>query len=159
MFITSLFSNIKLWCAIGLIAIIGAAIWKYNSVIDNLEEANQKIIAQDNVILLQDNAIQSMKDDIKSQARISVIVEEKFKKADDIAAVIERKLTTTKNGNTRDLGKLIDRHPEMLERIINQATSDSLECIRIASGSVEKEKDISHVNSQCPSLFTHTSTN
>ena len=150
--------NIKFWASVSAAMAISLFAWHYHSLTNTLDESKKTIAEQNVAIKAQEAAIASIKNDAKKQQDTAATVDNKFNDADATAAETKDKLNKSANGNDRDLGKMIDRHPELLERIINQGTVDSLECIRIASGSQEKEKDNYHVNNQCPLFRSSIST-
>lgn len=153
----ALLLNFRLWLVLGLgIAIAGFA-WHYNNIVSKLEESTTTIQQQKVAIITQANTIAAIKQDVAKQQSISTDLAIKFRKAEEDAAALRDKLNKSANGNDRNLGKMIDRHPQLLERIINQGTADALKCIEKATGAVT-EKDSQNVNNQCPQLFNAPAT-
>lgn len=156
--LAGLLLNVKFWLSAAAAVAISLFVWHYSSLTNTLEESKKTIVEQSAAIINQEAAIASIKNDAKKQQDTTTTVDNKFNDATAASDDTKDKLNKSANGNDRNLGKMIDRHPELLERIINQGTADSLECIRIASGSREKEKDNYHANNQCPLLHSGTGT-
>lgn len=156
--LAGLLLNGKFWLSTAAIMVIGLFAWHYTTLTNTLEQSKKTIAEQNVAIETQEAAITSIKNDAKRQQDTTTTVDNKFNAAASASTDTKDKLNKSANGNDRNLGKMIDRHPELLERIINQGTADSLECIRIASGSREKEKDNYHANNQCPLLHSGINT-
>ena len=61
----------------------------------------------------------------------------------------------TKKG--RDIGKIAEKKPGLVEKIINNATERAKRCVEIASGAELTEQEInatkkSEINTECPSI-------
>ena len=61
------------------------------------------------------------------------------------------------NFGTRDIGKLAEVKPTLIERVINNATKNALRCFEIASGSPLTHDELgarkkSQINPECPSI-------
>lgn len=153
----ALLLNFRLWLVVGMLLAIGGFAWHYHSLVTKLDASTAIIQQQKVAIETQDNTIRAIKQDIAKQQAINADLAAKFRKAEDTATEIKDKLNKSANGADRNLGKMIDRHPQILERIINQGTADALKCIERATGAVT-EKDSQNVNNQCPQLFNNTGT-
>lgn len=69
--------------------------------------------------------------------------------------LLEKKLSEN------DIGMLAQQKPELVQRIINNASKKSLRCLEILSGSEltsqeRNAKDATEFNSECPWLFNRT---
>tara|TARA_Y100000593_G_C4241614_1_gene302443 strand:+ start:359 stop:814 length:456 start_codon:yes stop_codon:yes gene_type:complete len=61
----------------------------------------------------------------------------------------------TKNG--RDIGKLAEKKPKLIEKIVNNASERAKRCVEIASGAPLTEQELnatkkSEINPECPSI-------
>ena len=61
------------------------------------------------------------------------------------------------NFGTRDIGKLAEVKPELIERVINRASKNALRCIELAAGAPRTHDEISarkksQTNPECPAL-------
>ena len=118
----------------------------------------------DNVIL-KANQIQ-LEQSIKSQAKVLAQQKKDFEKImkankemnqlvdnlqEDMRQLDKR---FTKKG--RDIGKIAEKKPGLVEKIINNATERAKRCVEIASGAELTEQEInatkkSEINTECPS--------
>ena len=119
----------------------------------------------DNVIL-KANQIQ-LEQSIKSQAKVLAQQKKDFEKImkankemnqlvdnlqEDMRQLDKR---FTKKG--RDIGKIAEKKPGLVEKIINNATERAKRCVEIASGAKLTEQEInatkkSEINTECPSI-------
>jgi len=119
----------------------------------------------DNVIL-KANQIQ-LEQSIKSQAKVLAQQKKDFEKImkankemnqlvdnlqEDMRQLDKR---FTKKG--RDIGKIAEKKPGLVEKIINNATERAKRCVEIASGAKLTEQEInatkkSEINPECPAL-------
>ena len=119
----------------------------------------------DNVIL-KANQIQ-LEQSIKSQAKVLAQQKKDFEKImkankemnqlvdnlqEDMRQLDKR---FTKKG--RDIGKIAEKKPGLVEKIINNATERAKRCVEIASGAELTEQEInatkkSEINTECPSI-------
>ena len=119
----------------------------------------------DNVIL-KANQIQ-LEQSIKSQAKVLAQQKKDFEKImkankemnqlvdnlqEDMRQLDKR---FTKKG--RDIGKIAEKKPGLVEKIINNATERAKRCVEIASGAKLTEQEInatkkSEINPECPSI-------
>ena len=61
------------------------------------------------------------------------------------------------NFGTRDIGKLAENKPKLIERVINKATKNVLRCFELAAGAQRTHDEIearkkSQTNPECPAL-------
>ena len=61
------------------------------------------------------------------------------------------------NFGTRDIGKLAEVKPRLIQRVINKATKNAKRCMEIAAGAPLTENEInatkkSQTNTECPAL-------
>ena len=119
----------------------------------------------DNVIL-KANQIQ-LEQSIKSQAKVLAQQKEDFteileanKEMNKLVKNLQqdlRNLDKRFNKKDRDVGKIAEKRPSLVEKIINNASDRAKRCVEIASGAPLTEAEInatkkSEINPECPAL-------
>ena len=119
----------------------------------------------DNVIL-KANQIQ-LEQSIKSQAKVLAQQKEDFteileanKEMNKLVKNLQqdlRSLDKRFNKKNRDVGKIAEKKPSLVEKIINSASERAKRCVEIASGAPLTEAEInatkkSEINPECPAL-------
>ena len=72
--------------------------------------------------------------------------------------ILEKKFNkVSKNFGTRDIGKLAERKPNLIAKVINNATKNVLRCFEVAAGAPLTEAEFnankrSEYNAECPSI-------
>ena len=145
----------KFIAAVIAVLIIAAA-WFYvqhlESTIDAVKAQNARL---EDVITSQKVAMDNLKNDVIKMNKVQGNYSDKVQVIEKDREDLEKKLTTTKNGNPRDLNKIANKKPTAFEKIINRASKDSLRCNEIVSGSplTADEKTGKVKNSVCPRLL------
>ena len=119
----------------------------------------------DNVIL-KANQIQ-LEQSIKSQAKVLAQQKQDFKEIMEANKEMNllvknlqqdlRSLDKRFNKKNRDVGKIAEKKPSLVEKIINSASERAKRCVEIASGAPLTEAEInatkkSEINPECPAL-------
>ena len=119
----------------------------------------------DNVIL-KANQIQ-LEQSIKSQAKVLAQQKQDFKEIMEANKEMNilvknlqqdlRSLDKRFNKKDRDVGKIAEKRPSLVEKIINNASERAKRCVEIASGAPLTEAEInatkkSEINPECPAL-------
>ena len=119
----------------------------------------------DNAIL-KANQIQ-LEQSIKSQAKVLAQQKEDFteileanKEMNKLVKNLQqdlRSLDKRFNKKNRDVGKIAEKKPALVEKIINSASERAKRCVEIASGAKLTEQEInatkkSEINTECPSI-------
>ena len=119
----------------------------------------------DNVIL-KANQIQ-LEQSIKSQAKVLAQQKKDFEKIMEANKEMNilvknlqqdlRSLDKRFNKKDRDVGKIAEKRPSLVEKIINSASERAKRCVEIASGAPLTEAEInatkkSEINPECPAL-------
>ena len=119
----------------------------------------------DNVIL-KANQIQ-LEQSIKSQAKVLAQQKQDFKEIMEANKEMNilvknlqqdlRSLDKRFNKKDRDVGKIAEKRPSLVEKIINSASERAKRCVEIASGAKLTEQEInatkkSEINPECPAL-------
>ena len=119
----------------------------------------------DNTIL-KANQIQ-LEQSIKSQAKVLAQQKQDFKEIMEANKEMNilvknlqqdlRSLDKRFNKKNRDIGKIAEKKPSLVEKIINSASERAKRCVEIASGAPLTEAEInatkkSEINPECPAL-------
>ena len=155
-----MFGTIKLYFFILLIlgAVGGVGYLYYTDTQERLVAAANENAAMKIQGTLQAQTIEKLNEDIVRSRETLVKLRNEFGKFRRDYEILENKFNKrSKNFGTRDIGKLAEVKPALIERIINNATKKVLRCFEIASGSPLTEKEInatkkSQTNQECPSI-------
>jgi len=107
---------------------------------------------------LQAQTIEKLNKDIVRSRETLVKLRNEFGKFRRDYEILEGKFNKrSRNFGTRDIGKLAEVKPSLIERIINNATKKVLRCFEIASGSPLTHDELaarkkSETNQECPSI-------
>ncbi len=120
--------GIRTWLSLGFVVIVAAALWGGYMFVNNMQ---QKIVDQAAVIGLQEKALTETTDTlnklISSMDRQRILNRElnnSLRQAEEYADVLRSKLIE------HDLETLAQQKPELIERIINDATNEVLDDLR-----------------------------
>ena len=154
------FGKLKLYFILLLLlaGVVGVAYWYYNDTQDKL-----RVSAEKNAVLTitreqQELAIKKLNDDVaRSQAIVEDLREQFSALHDDYNALEKRFNKQSVNFGTRDIGKLAEAKPKLIERVINKATKNVLRCFELAAGAPRTHDEIaarkkSETNPECPAL-------
>ena len=155
-----MFGTIKLYFFILLIlgAVGGVGYLYYTDTQERLVAAANENATMKIQGTLQAQTIEKLNKDIVRSRETLVRLRDEFGKFRRDYEILENKFNKrSKNFGTRDIGKLAEVKPALIERIINNATKKVLRCFEIASGSPLTEKEInatkkSQTNQECPSI-------
>lgn len=139
-----------------IIILMLVAAWFYvkhlESSLDAVKAMNARL---EDVVTSQKLAMDNLKNDVIKMNKVQGKYSDSVQVIEKDTQELERKLTTTKSGNPRDLNKIANKKPTAFEKIINRASKDSLRCNEIVSGSplTTDEKSGRVKNSVCPRLL------
>lgn len=144
---------IKIYILIGVVTIVlltGRFLYnKHTGLVEDLanaKQANQELVEK---VEKREEQIETMKKDVKRQQEtIGDLIETEREQFNRIQ-MLEGKLT--KNG--RDIGVLVRKKPELMEKIIDRGAKFRMRCLEIASGSPVTEDDRNANNTVCPQLI------
>jgi len=146
---------IKLLLTLIIIGLIIASAWYVTGMREQLvisENNNQKL---EQAVIEQQDVLHQMRIDIKSikssNDRLQKLVQSQNKDINNL----QNKFEKTKSGKTRDINKIALRKPQVVEKIINNATVDAFRCLEVATGSKLTQEEMygDKVNKECPSLI------
>ena len=128
----------------------------------NSQQEKAVLIAEaavrDTKIALQNEALaQAEKDRAKIQQVVDGLNQRFAQSQKDYDNLVGRFGKLSANFGTRDIGKLAENKPKLIERVISKASARVLRCFEILSGSPLTNKEItatkpSQINTECPSV-------
>lgn len=132
---------------------------KYNNTLEENIKMQQSISELSSTIEKQQKRIEQVEFDslINAALRdgIALKLQKYTEQQSDLRNKFEKlnKLTNEK----RDIGKLADAKPKLLEKIVNKGSDDFKRCVEIASGAPLSKEEVdaikpSQINSSCPEL-------
>ena len=113
---------------------------------------------RDTKIALQEEAIAQAEADREKIQQVVNNLNQKFAQSQkDYDNLVGRFGKLSANFGTRDIGKLAENKPKLIERVISRASARVLRCFEILSGSPLTNKEItatkpSEINTECPSV-------
>ena len=120
--------GIRTWLSLGFVGIVAAALWGGYMFVNNMQ---QKIVDQAAVIGLQGKALTETTDTLNKlvasmerQRILNTELNNSLRQAEEYADVLRSKLIE------HDLETLAQQKPELIERIINDATNEVLDDLR-----------------------------
>ena len=128
----------------------------------NSQQEKSVLIAEaavrDTKIALQNEALAQAKADRAKIEQVVYKLNQRFAKSQkDYDNLVGRFGKLSANFGTRDIGKLAENKPKLIERVISRASAKVLRCFEILSGSPLTNKEItatkpSQINTECPSV-------
>ena len=155
-----MFGTIKLYFFILLIlgAVEGAGYLYYTDTQKRLVAAANENAAMKVQERLQTQTIEKLNEDIVRSGEALAKLRDEFGKFRRDYEILQEKFNKRSiNFGTRDIGKLAEVKPTLIERVINNATKNALRCFEIASGSPLTHDELgarkkSQINPECPSI-------
>lgn len=153
-----MFGTIRLYFFILLIlgAVGGVGYLYYTDTQERLVAAANENAAMKIQEKLQTQTIEKLNEDIvRSRETLAKLRDEFGKFRRDYEILVDKFNKRSINFGTRDIGKLAEVKPTLIERIINNATKNVLRCFEIASGSPLTHDELgarkkSQTNQECP---------
>ena len=157
--------KLKLYLIMGLLlaGLVGVAYFYYTDTQNKLREAAEENAAYQAKTASQEVTIKQLNEDIARGNLILAELQEDFQAFRRDYNALEKKFNkVSKNFGTRDIGKLAERKPDLIARVINNATKNALRCFEVAAGSPLTESEIkankrSEYNAECPSIHPNYS--
>ncbi len=148
-----MFGYIRLIMTIALIGgLAGAGMYVMKLRADNaILKTNQIKLEQS--IEAQHKTIEQQKKDIKEIVAANREMNKLVNNLKEDLQNLDKRFT--KNG--RDIGKLAEKKPKLIEKIVNNASERARRCVEIASGAPLTEQELnatkkSEINPECPSI-------
>ena len=154
-------NNLKMWITalvFSLIVSVGTgAKWYLDNLhdrISELERANQAYVMRD---IEQDKTIDKLKQDVASQKDITEQTNQRYVAARTNLERLENRFRKVTERGARDIGVIALSKPNILEKVITNATTNANRCSEILSGSplTEDEKNATtrrQINPECPHI-------
>ena len=148
------------WIIIGslLLTIVGGAVLYFKTTQSKIESQASELASANIIIEQQQHIISQQAEDYARQKILNEELRKKFIASRNQVEILRRKFNkTNKLIGQRDIGKLAEAKPKLIEKIVNNGTADALRCMEIASGAplTEHEKEAtkkSEINKSCPDL-------
>ena len=144
--------------ALGLLSTVGYGWYKWNDMKATITSQQNLLVANDLKIQEQDKVIIQTIEDIRLQKEINDDLRADVSSAANRARDMENRFNkVSKLMGERDFGKLAVAKPDVVQRLINNGTTEMIRCFEISSGSdlTEEEvnaKQLSELNSICSNL-------
>lgn len=145
-----MFSTAKL--AIGgiILAMIISAFWYVSGLRADLERSQQNVSTLKDSVDQQSEVIARMQEDQKEISESREELRDLMNAQRDDIEDLRSRFTESADGSERDLGKLAEAKPGLVEGIINNASSNAIRCLEIASGAeLTEEEQNEGRNSEC----------
>lgn len=145
----------KFVTAIIMILMLAAAWFYVKNLESSLDAARSKLTQLKDVISSQSLEINNMKEDVIRMNNVQSNFSAKINEVEVNIKKSIKPLYVTKTGKDRDFKKIINKKPDLLEKIINRGTKDSLRCNEIVTGAIltQAERAGKTKNTVCPELL------
>lgn len=153
-----MFSSIKIAMVLIMLAGAGGGFVYVKTLKSDLETAKANQAKLEASVADQQALITQMKQDFEQINKAKEALEDKQRVLTTELNNLDEKFNKiNSSGKKRDIGDLAERKPKLIEKVINNASTNALRCVEIAMGSplTEKEKNAtknSEINPECPSL-------
>ena len=145
----------KFIAAVILVLMLLAAWFYVKHLESSLDAAQSKIARFEDVITSQKLAMDNLKNDVNRMNQVTTDYSNKVNRIEQNTQRGIKPLYETKTGKARDFGKIANKHPSIVEKIINEGTKDALRCNELATGAplTAAEKSGKIKNKICPELL------
>lgn len=145
----------KFIAAVILVLVLLAAWFYVKHLESSLDAAQSKLARMEDVVTSQKLAIDNLNKDIIRMNEITTEYSSKVDKIEQDTMRSVRTLSETKTGKSRDFNKIINKHPDLVEKAINQGTKDALRCNELATGAPLTPGERAGIikNKVCPELL------
>ena len=146
-----------------LAGLVGVVYFYYTDTQNKLREAAEQTAAYQAANVAQEATIKQLNIDIERSNAILADLQDEFADFRRDYNALEKKFNkVSKNFGTRDIGKLAERKPNVIAKVINNATKNALRCFEVAAGSPLTEAELkankrSEFNAECPSIHPNYS--
>jgi uncharacterized coiled-coil protein SlyX len=159
------FGKLQLYLIMGLLlaGLVGVAYFYYTDTQNKLRTAAEQNASYLAKTALQEVTIKQLNADVSRSNHILAQLQNKFADFHRDYNVLEKKFNkVSKNFGTRDIGKLAERKPNLIAKVINNATKNVLRCFEVLAGASLTEAELnankrSEYNAECPSIHPNYS--
>lgn len=147
-----MFKYVSAGLAVALLILTGMFYWYYNQSQDTIRTLNENNATLKIAVQTNEETITNLRRD--------------YSRSQTILTETNRQLSETRLQNRQlvirlsehDLGVLAENKPELVERTVNNATSNALRCFELMTGAplTDKERNATNgreFNSECPWIF------
>ena len=160
-----LLGKLKLYLIMGLLlaGLVGVAYFYYTNTQNKLQEAAELNAAYLAKTASQEATIKQLNADVMHSNSLLLKLQNEFADFRRDYNALEKKFNkVSKNFGTRDIGKLAERKPNLIAKVINNATKNALRCFEVLAGAPLTEAEInankrSEYNAECPSIHPNYS--
>ena len=159
------FGKLQLYLIMGLLlaGLVGVAYFYYTDTQNKLRSAAEQNAAYLAKTASQEVTIKQLNADVvRSNVLLAQLQDEFADFRRDYNALEKKFNKVSKNFGTRDIGKLAERKPNLIAKVINNATKNALRCFEVLAGAPLTEAEInankrSEYNAECPSIHPNYS--
>jgi uncharacterized coiled-coil protein SlyX len=159
------FGKLQLYLIMGLllVGLTGAAYFYYTDTQNKLITAAEQNAAYLAKTALQEVTIKQLNADVSRSNNLLAQLQNEFADFRRDYNALEKKFSkVSKNFGTRDIGKLAERKPNLIAKVINNATKNALRCFEVLAGAPLTEAELnankrSEYNAECPSIHPNYS--
>jgi uncharacterized coiled-coil protein SlyX len=136
----------------------GGFYWYYHDSQAKMATLHKNAAKLETAVATQEQAIEQLNNDIKLTSKITEETNRELIAARKQVGVIQHKFNkTSKLLGERNIGRLALAKPKLIQKIINNGSTDVFRCFEIISGSSLTEKEVnvekkSKANTSCPSV-------
>ena len=139
-----------------VIVLLMLAAWFYvKHLQSSLDAAQSKLARMEDVVTSQKLAIDNLNQDIIRMNQVQTDYSNKVNKIEQDTMKSVKSMSETKTGKARDFNKIINKHPDLMEKAINQGTKEALRCNELATGAPLTPGERAGIikNKVCPELL------
>jgi hypothetical protein len=145
-----MFSTAKLAMGGIILAMIISAFWYVSGLRADLERSQQNVSTLKDSVDQQTEVITRMQEDQRAIAESREEIRDLVTSQRDEIEGLRSRFTESADGSARDIGKLGNAKPGLVENIVNNASSNAIRCLEIASGTELTEEELNEGrNSEC----------
>lgn len=115
-----------------------------------IELLNNNISEQERVIRQKDISISQFKNDVQQINEVNRNLISAVNEKENVIRELQEKFDVQANGQSRDLGAITRVKPNLINKIVNNATQEVNRCFEIATGANPTEGER---NNECKELF------
>lgn len=150
-------SIIRIVAVLVIVLVSAAGFWYVSGLRADLAISKENAKKLESAVDSQKQVIELIKADQEKIQKINNELTTTVKKQNQDVQDLRDRFNTSASGKQRDIGEIAVAKTKSVEKIINNATVNSLRCIEIASGSplTEAEKNANSpdkINTECPSM-------
>lgn len=148
---------VKAVVALFIVATVAGGIWYVTEMKADLVQSRANNEKLKDGIRDQQELMEQMRRDVAQIQQINRDLQDAAVKYRSDIDALSKKFSQDARGNPRDFGQLAAEKPELVQGLVNRATSNVMRCLEIASGAPRTEQEIaaknaSEINKECPAI-------